>query len=214
MFRSTGPLLDPRVNDVIARLEEVRRRPGNGGPRGNPDNENDPHAYAEYGFSIHPEQGELIYLLCRALGARRVAEFATSVGMSALYFAAAVRDNGGGTVIGSELVPGKVAAARRNLAQAGLAGLVDIREGDARETLRDLGGPVDFVLIDGWPGGAGPSLARQVMEIVAPQVRLGGLVMNDNGEEDYLAYVRDPANGFLSMSLPLKGGTELSVKIS
>ena len=50
------------------------------------------------------------------------------------------------------------------------------------------------------------------MEIVAPQIRLGGLVMNDNGEADYLAYVRDPANGFRSLSLPLKAGTELSVR--
>jgi hypothetical protein len=35
-----------------------------------------------------------------------------------------------------------------------------------------------------------------------------------NAEQDYLAYVRDPANGFRSMSLPLKGATELSVKVS
>ena len=208
-----GPILDPQVNAVIARLEKTRRRPVNGGPRDNRDNDHDPHAYADYGFSIHPQQGELIYLLCRAQRAKRVAEFATSVGMSALYFAAAVRDNGGGTVIGSELVPEKVAVARRNLMAAGLADLVDIREGDARETLRDLGGPVDFMLVDGWPGGEGPSLARQVMKIVAPQIRVGGLVMNDNGEEDYLAWVRDPANGFRSMTLPIKGGTELSVKV-
>jgi predicted O-methyltransferase YrrM len=91
--------------------------------------------------------------------------------MSALYFAAAIRYNGGGAVIGSELVPEKLANARRNLAEAGLADFADIRQGDARETLRDLGGPVDFVQIDGWPGGKGPSLARQVMEIVAPQIR-------------------------------------------
>ena len=117
-----------------------------------------------------PEQGDLIYLLCRGLRATRVVEFATSVGMSTLYFAAAMRDNGGGPVIGSELVPAKVAAARRNLAEAGLAGYADIREGDARQTLRDLGGPVDFVLIDGWPIEEGPSLARQVIEIVAPQL--------------------------------------------
>jgi len=208
-----GPILDPQINAVIARLEKTRRRPVNGGPRDNRDNDHDPHAYADYGFSIHPQQGELIYLLCRAQRAKRVAEFATSVGMSALYFAAAVRDNGGGTVIGSELVPEKVAVARRNLMAAGLADLVNIRQGDARETLRDLGGPVDFMLVDGWPGGEGPSLARQVMKIVAPQIRVGGLVMNDNGEEDYLAWVRDPANGFRSMTLPIKGGTELSVKV-
>jgi len=146
--------------------------------------------------------------------ATRVVEFATSVGMSTLYFAAAMRDNGGGKVIGAELVPAKVAAARRNLADADLAGYVDIREGDARQTLRDLGGPVDFVLIDGWPVDKGPSLARQVIEIVAPQLRPGGYVMNDNAEPDFLDFIRDPANGFLSVTLPLKGGTELSVKVS
>lgn len=209
---SVGPLLDPRVNAVIARLEATRRQPPDGGAL-NPNNEQDPHAYAEYGLCIQPEQGELIYLLCRAIRATRVAEFATSVGMSTLYFAAAVRDNGGGMVIGSEFVLTKARAARRNLADAGLADLVDLREGDARQTLRDLGGLVDFVLIDGWGCGNRPSLALQVMEIVAPQVRVGGLVMNDNGEADYLAYMRDPANGFRSMSLPLKGGTELSVKV-
>jgi hypothetical protein len=43
----------------------------------------------------------------------------------------------------------------------------DIREGDARQTLRDLGGPVDFALIDGWPDGRNPSLAHEVIEIVS-----------------------------------------------
>jgi predicted O-methyltransferase YrrM len=207
----TGPIRDPKINAVIARLESERRYPADGGAK-NPANDRNPHRYADYAFSIFPEQGDLIYLLCRAIGATRVAEFATSAGMSTLYFAAAVRDNGGGTVIGSELVPQKIAAARRNLAAAGLSEFVDLREGDARKTLHDLGGPIDFLLIDGWPGGE-PSLARQVMEIVAPQIRTGGLVMNDNGEADYLDFVRDPSNGFRSMSLPLKERTELSLKV-
>ncbi|HUN75726.1 MAG TPA: class I SAM-dependent methyltransferase [Steroidobacteraceae bacterium] len=211
MSQAAGPLIDPRVNEVIARLQGERNFPSAGGPRRNV-GRRDPHLYAEFGFSIYPEQGDLIYLLCRALRATRVAEFATSLGFSTLYFAAAVRDNGGGIVIGSELVAQKVEVARRNLADAGLAGFVDIRQGDARQTLRDLGGPVDFVLIDGWPGDE-PSLSLQVMRIVAPQVRLGGLVMNDNAEPDYLEYVRDPASGFRSLSLPLKGSTELSVKV-
>jgi predicted O-methyltransferase YrrM len=210
--RASGPLLDQRVNAVIDRLQATRRRPVTAGGVRMSD-EHDPHANADFGFSIHPEQGELIYLLCRAVGARRVVEFATSLGMSALYFAAAIRDNGGGKVIGSEIVPAKADAARRNIAEAGLAPWVEIREGDARATLADLGGPVDVALIDGWPGGNGPSLARQVTELLAPQIRAGGIVVNDNGEADYLDYVRDPAHGFRSMSLPLKGGTELSVKV-
>ena len=209
-----SPIRDARVNAVTARLDAGRRRPPAGGPLGNISTSRDPFAYADYGFSIVPEQGDLIYLLCRAMRASRVVEFATSVGMSTLYFAAAMRDNGGGLVIGSELVPAKVTAARRNLAEAGLADYADIREGDARQTLRDLGGPVDFILIDGWPVSEGPSLARQVIEITAPQLRIGGYVMNDNAEPDFLDYVRDPANGFLSMTLPLKGGTELCVKVA
>jgi predicted O-methyltransferase YrrM len=212
----TGPLLDPKVNAVIARLEEeaaeARRRPIQG-PR-NSANAQDPHAYADVGFSIHPDQGNLIYLLLRAQRATRYAEFATSVGMSTLYAAAALRDNGGGIVIGSELVPQKVFTAWRNLTEAGLAHLVDIRQGDARQTLRELGGPIDFMLVDGWPGPAEPTLARQVIEVVAPQVRIGGIVMNDNAEPDYLAWIRNPINGFRSMSLPIKGTTELSVKVN
>jgi hypothetical protein len=37
--------------------------------------------------------------------------------------------------------------------------------------------------------------------------------MNDNGEPDYLDFIRDPKNGFRSMTLPIKGGVELSVRI-
>ena len=209
-----SPIKDARVLAAIERLIETRRRPLGGSPINNPEMSRDPYDYAEYGFSVVPDQGDLIYLLCRGMRATRVVDFATSIGMSAIYFAAAMRDNGGGTVIGSELVPEKVATARRNLADAGLADYADIREGDARQMLRDLGGPVDFALIDGWPNGQDPSLAREVVEILAPQIRTGGYVVNDNAELDFLEFMRDPANGFISVSLPLKGSTELCVKVS
>lgn len=209
---TAGPLHDPRVTAVIDRLHASRRFPDAGGPRGQA--RPDPAEFADYGFSIVPQQGELIYLLCRAMGARRVVDFATSVGMSALYFAAAMRHNGGGQVIGSELVPAKIETARRNLDDAGLGSYVDIRAGDARTSLRDLGGPVDFALIDGWPGGDGPSLAREVIEIVAPQLRVGAYVLNDNAEPDFLDFIRDPANGFISLTLPIKRGTELALKVA
>jgi len=73
---------------------------------------------------------------------------------------------------------------------------------------------VDFVLIDGWPLDNGPSLARQIIEIIAPQLRLGGYVINDNGEPDFLDFIRNPSSGFLSVTLPLKRGTELCVKVA
>ncbi|PJZ03417.1 methyltransferase [Pantoea rodasii] len=203
---------DPLVLSVISEMNARRKRPDAaafsrpGAP--------DPELFADYGFSIHPEQGDLIYLLCRAMKASRVVDFATSVGMSALYFAAAMRDNGGGEVIGAELVAAKAATARSNLAAANLDGYVDIRIGDARETLKDVGGPIDFALIDGWPLADGPTLARQMIEIIAPQLRVGGYILNDNAEPDFLEYIRDPLNGFISLTLPIKRGTELAVKIS
>jgi len=115
-----SPLKDTRVRAVIERLIESPRLPLVGSPSDNSEISRDPFDYAEYGFSISPEQGDLIYLLCRGTRAARVVDFATSIGMSAIYFAAAMRDNGGGTVIGSELVPEKITTARRNLADAGL----------------------------------------------------------------------------------------------
>ena len=198
---------DPKVEAVLQRLRQESYSRWSGRRT------HDPHDYADVGFSIEPEQGDLIYLLCRSLRATRVVDFATSVGFSTIYFAAAIRDNGGGIVIGSEIVPEKAETARRNLADAGLDEFVDVRVGDARETLRDVGGPVDFALIDGWPDGRRPTLARSVMELLAPQLRVGALVLNDNGEQDYLDFIDDDANSFRTLSLPLKGGTELSVKV-
>ncbi|PLR37373.1 methyltransferase [Chimaeribacter californicus] len=206
---ANNTITDPHILAVITRLDSTRTFPAQGSREAMI---TDPAAFAEHGFSIHPAQGELIYLLCRAMRATRVVDFATSIGMSALYFAAAMKETGG-QVIGAELVPEKAEVARRNLAEAGLADYADIRSGDARHTLKDLGGPVDFVLIDGWPGNSGHSLAYEVLQVVAPQLRVGGYVLNDNAEPDFISYIRNPANSFISVSLPIKGSTELAVKV-
>jgi predicted O-methyltransferase YrrM len=158
-------------------------------------------------------QGVFCYLLARAVNARRIIEFGTSYGVSTIYLALAVRENGGGTVIGTELVPDKAAAARAHLREAGLLDYVEIREGDATQTLRDLDGPVDFLLCDGFPPAMLP-----VLKLVAPRIRPGGVVVSDNvgafwaDHSAYLQWVRDPTNGFHSGFLAMNEGTELSVK--
>jgi predicted O-methyltransferase YrrM len=160
-----------------------------------------------------PGGGMYCYLLARALGARRIVEFGTSFGVSTIWLALAVRDNGGGTVIGTEMIPAKAATARSNIAEAGLADFVEVREGNAVETLRDLEAPVDFLLSDGFPQYALP-----VLQLVAPKMRRGAIVVNHNAaamkgdHAEYLAYVRDPANGFVSSDIILAG--ELSVRVA
>jgi predicted O-methyltransferase YrrM len=163
---------------------------------------------------VSPKQGRFLYSAARSIGARRVVEFGSSFGISATYLAAAVRDNGGGIVIGSELEPNKVATARRNLGEAGLDGLVEIREGDARETLRDPGGSVDLVFLDGFK-----QLYLPVLQMLIPHLRSGSIVIADNiftfrvALAPYVSFVQDPANGFLSMTLFLGDGTEHSLRL-
>ena len=164
---------------------------------------------------LSPEQGAFCYLTARAIGARRIVEFGTSMGISTIYFAAAVRDNGGGTVLGTEMVPEKVAKARQNLVDAGLAEFADVREGDALVTLKDEREPIDMLLLDGWKDGYMP-----MIRLLAPLVRPGGVVFADNiftfkrDLRPYVEFMQDPRNGFRSSTLHLGDGLEYSVKLA
>ena len=168
-------------------------------------------SYADNFLAISPDYGRFLYMMARARNATRIVEFGTSMGVSTIYLAAAIRDNGGGQLIGSELEPAKVARARANLDAAGLADLVEIREGDALETLEDPGGDVDLLLIDG-----AFALYLPVLRLIEPRLKVGAVILGENAfAPEYLAYVRDPANGYLSQSLPLDEGrgNEFTVRI-
>ncbi|MGH6908557.1 MAG: O-methyltransferase [Phenylobacterium sp.] len=164
--------------------------------------------------ALDPIKAEFCHLLCRALGARRVVEVGTSYGVSTLYLADAVRANGGGVVIGTEHEAAKAAAARETFAQAGMADLIDLREGDLRETLKVIEGPVDFVLMDIWTEMALPAL-----ELIAPHLRQGAVVVADNTTQvrhayrHFFEFVDDPKNGLKTMTLPFDGGLEFVVRV-
>lgn len=202
-----SPLGDERIAAALARIdaEQVAIR-AERRARAEPDfgDDTDAARFADVAYSVQRDARDLLYLLVRATGARRVVEFATSLGVSTMHLAAGVRDNGGGTVIGSELLAEKVLAARANLTEVGLADYVDIRTGDARRTLADVGGAVDLVLLDGWPTDEPPSLALSVLQVLIPQLRPRALVLNDNCERDYLAFVRDTGSGFRTQHLYLE----------
>ena len=164
--------------------------------------------------ALERDKALFCYQICRALRARQIVEAGTSYGVSTLYLAAAVRDNGGGTVIATENEADKAAAARSHFGEAGLTGHIDLREGDLRETLAPISGPVDFMLIDIWT-----PMARPALELVAPKLREGAVVICDNTEtyrdyyRDYFDFLGDPANGFTTMTLPFAGGLEMSVRV-
>jgi predicted O-methyltransferase YrrM len=172
------------------------------------------HRYmADKLVALEPIKAEFCYLQCRALGAKRIVEVGTSFGVSTLFLAAAVRANGGGTVIATEYEPAKAAAARAHFAEAGLADLIDLREGDLRETLKVIEGPVDFVLMDIWT-----EMARPAIELIAPHLRQGGVIVADNTERvrqpyrHFFEFVNDPNNTLRTMTMPFDGGLEFVVK--
>jgi predicted O-methyltransferase YrrM len=168
--------------------------------------------YADNFFNVSAAYGSFLYAIARACKAIRIVEFGTSMGISTIYLAAALRDNGGGHLIGTELEPAKVVRARANLDAAGLADLVDIREGDALETLRDVSGEIDLLLIDG-----AFALYLPVLKLIEPRLKPGAAILGENAfERGYLDYVRNPANGYVSQPLPLDEGrgNEFTVRIS
>jgi predicted O-methyltransferase YrrM len=167
--------------------------------------------HAEHFLSVSPATGVFLYTLARMRGATRIVEFGTSMGISTIYLAAALRDNGGGRLIGSELEPAKAARARANIAAAGFDDLVEVREGCALQTLAETGA-IDLLLIDG-----AFSLYLPVLKLLEQRFTPGAAILGENAfAPDYLAYVRDPANGYLSRSLATDEGrgNELTVCVA
>lgn len=158
---------------------------------------------------VSRETGTLLYMLARSSGARAIVEFGTSFGISTLHLAAALRDNGGGQLISSEFEPGKVRRARAHLAEAGLDDLVEIRQGDALQTLSDdLPGAINLVLLDG-----AKALYADILDLLEDRLAPGALIVADNADDapDYLARVRAPGSGYLSVAVG--DDVELSMRL-
>jgi predicted O-methyltransferase YrrM len=158
---------------------------------------------------ISPQAGDLLYILVRAKRPNTVIEFGASYGISTIYLAAAVADNGTGQVVTTELSATKVLAARANLEEARLADLVTILPGDVRTTLNDIPGLIDFVLLDGWK-----ELCVPVLQSLEPRLAIGALIVADDinlpSLSGYLDYIRQPANGYVSVAFPVEDGMEIS----
>lgn len=166
-------------------------------------------ALKDYPLAVSRETGRLLYMLARGLKACTIVEFGTSFGISTLHMAAALRENGGGRLITAEFEPSKVARARENLAAGGVADLVEIREGDALQTLAvDLPETIDLVLLDG-----AKALYSDVLNLLEGRLRSGAMIVADNADycPEYLARVRSKAAGYLSV--PFDSEVELSMRL-
>jgi len=224
----TSPLHDPNLEALLDRLhtqsdaqvEETdayyERREREGSLDSDNYCDDDMHRFlSDKMVALDRDKAEFCYQLCRSLRATRIVEAGTSFGISTLYLAAAVRDNQveNGVVIGTEHEPDKVKIALENFRMAGLSDFIDLREGDLRQTLKDVGGPVDFMLVDIW------DVALPALELVSSSLRPGAIVACDNTTEsreeygDYFKFVNDAVNRFRTMTVPFQGGFELTVRV-
>jgi predicted O-methyltransferase YrrM len=202
-------LQDPRVADTLhrmyaesqeqmARLRE--RRPNMSAAKTVQERAD---AMSEFYIPVTPEAGRLLYALARATKPVTVVEFGMSFGISALHLASAVRDNGAGRVITTEISDTKIAAAKQTFADTGLDDLITVLEGDALTTLEELDGAVDFVLLDGWK-----ELYLPVIKLLEPKLSPGALVIADNTESadtrTYLDYVHGSESGYVSFNFAVR----------
>jgi predicted O-methyltransferase YrrM len=122
---------------------------------------------------LEPETAELLAVLVKATGPRRLLELGTSIGYSTLWLADAA-EAVGATLVSVELDAERSATARETLERAGLD--ADLQVGDAAEALRSSGDESwDLIFLDAErPAYAG--YWPDVLRVLRP----GGLVAIDN----------------------------------
>lgn len=169
--------------------------------------------YDDKYIPIDPRQGTFMYMQARALNAKNIFEFGTSYGISTIYLGKAARDNCG-KVISTEYLSHKVKAARKHIEDAGLSDYVEILEGDARETLKNVDVTFDLVLLDGFP-----DMVYTIFKLIEPQLKVGAVILVDDVEgfgismQDYLNEVRNPDNGYISTTFKPGKALEYTVKV-
>jgi predicted O-methyltransferase YrrM len=159
-------------------------------------------------LAVSRDTAKLLSMLARSTGARSVVEFGTSFGISTLHLAAALRNNGGGQVITTEFEPSKAARARQHFTAGGLADLIELREGDALQTLaHDLPGQIGLVLLDGHK-----ALYSGILTLLEKHLPPGALIIADNAglSPGYLQLVRTSGE---YTSAPFCDDLELSMRI-
>jgi predicted O-methyltransferase YrrM len=164
-------------------------------------------------LNITPDTGRLLWILARAINAKRIVEVGTSNAFSTIWLADAARA-AGGRVTTLEMNPEKIALARANLRKAEFDDVVvEIIEGSAAVSLAALSGPFDLVFLD-----ADKASYLQYLELALPKMRKGAILIADNATthaeelKDFTLRVKSHPELF-AVTVPIGNGEEIAVKI-
>jgi caffeoyl-CoA O-methyltransferase len=126
---------------------------------------------------VDPHEGQLLYLLVKISGAKRILELGTATGYSGIWL---LRGSGGGSLTTYEMDPDRARRARANFAQAGFGDKAVVLEEDAKDGLPKLKGRFDACFIDLLNSFRSEEVTRQVVERCLERLEPGGLLMADN----------------------------------
>lgn len=135
-----------------------------------------PENFKDVYLSISREQGEGLQELIEKYGLKNMVEFGTSFGISTLFLAKGALTTGG-SIITTELLESKAKKAEENFERAGVGELIEVRVGDAMETLKGHNEPIDLLLLDGWK-----DLYYPLFKMLEPNFHQGSFIYVDNAD--------------------------------
>ena len=135
-----------------------------------------PENFKDVYLSISREQGEELQELIEQHGLKNMVEFGTSFGISTLFLAKGVLTTGG-SIITTELLESKARKAEENFNRAGVEDLIEVRVGDAMDTLKGHAEPIDLLLLDGWK-----DLYYPLFKMLEPNFHQGTFIYVDNAD--------------------------------
>jgi len=161
---------------------------------------------ADAPLAISSEVGAVLHALALTTRPSLIVEFGASLGISTIYLASALADLGAGRLITTELIPDKAKRAELALAGAGLSRYVEVRVGDARQTLADIDRPVDLLFLDG-----ANDLYLTILELLTPRLSAAAVItadmsFGDRDHDRYRAHVNDPEGDLIATEVRLDAG--------
>lgn len=135
-----------------------------------------PSDFKDAYLSISKEQGVGLKQLIKENNIKNIVEFGTSFGISTLFLAQGVMETDG-KIITTELLDSKAQKAIENFKKAGVNDLIEVRIGDAMETLKHHNESIDLLLLDGWK-----DLYLPLFQMLEPNFHANTFIYVDNAD--------------------------------
>lgn len=137
-----------------------------------------PSDFKDAFLAISKDQGQDLVKLIKKTNAKNIVEFGTSFGISTLFLAQGAKKTKG-NIVTTEIIESKARKAIENFKEAGVKEFIEVRIGNALETLKNYDKPIDLLLLDGWK-----NLYLPLFELLEPNYHSNTIVYVDNADMD------------------------------